>query len=383
MGASFDGTCDAVECATELGSRDLEAIADTDALVEADASSSGATDEASRVADEAAEDVGADVADTDAWSDDAPAETSDAKEVEDTEGVIIEDTEGVIEDAEGTVEDTEGAVEDTEGVIEDAGDGEDAEGASEDAEGVIEDVAAPLEAAQAIVYTSSLQVQRPLGTTDAKQGYYEYLPPSYSTSTWRKSPLLVFLHGLGENGTGSATDLPKVLKNGPPLLIKNNKWKTERTFIVLSPQHPGGGCPSADEVNAFLDYAIEAYNVNPDQVYLTGLSCGAYGVWNYLGKYEDKHVAAAVPIAGNGVGAWNSAGCDLGTVPLWAFHGESDGTVAPSGSTTPISNLQGCWPKPEALLTTYPGVGHDSWSRTYDGSAGYDIYNWLLKHKHE
>jgi len=29
-------------------------------------------------------------------------------------------------------------------------------------------------------------------------------------------------------------------------------------------------------------------------------------------------------------------------------------------------------------LTVYPGVGHDSWTRTYDLSAGHDIYTWLL-----
>lgn len=35
-------------------------------------------------------------------------------------------------------------------------------------------------------------------------------------------------------------------------------------------------------------------------------------------------------------------------------------------------------PREEAKLTIYPGVGHDSWTRTYDGSAGHDIYTWLL-----
>ena len=33
-------------------------------------------------------------------------------------------------------------------------------------------------------------------------------------------------------------------------------------------------------------------------------------------------------------------------------------------------------------LTVYPGVGHDSWDRTYDLSAGHDIYSWLLTHEH-
>ena len=31
-------------------------------------------------------------------------------------------------------------------------------------------------------------------------------------------------------------------------------------------------------------------------------------------------------------------------------------------------------------LTVYPGIDHDSWSATYDLSAGNDIYTWLLQH---
>ena len=46
---------------------------------------------------------------------------------------------------------------------------------------------------------------RPAGTTDAPLGYYEYLPPDYDDE--ESSPLLVFLHGFGESGDGSAGQL--------------------------------------------------------------------------------------------------------------------------------------------------------------------------------
>jgi len=219
---------------------------------------------------------------------------------------------------------------------------------------------------------------RPLGSTPAKQGYYEYLPPSYTQ--WGEYPLLVFLHGLGENGNGSAEQLPRVLQHGPPKLIRANQWPGSRPFVVLSPQKSGGGCPTADEVDAFIDFALEHYNVDPERVYLTGLSCGAYGVWNYLGKYKAERVRAAVPIAGNGIGAYDSAGCELGKVPIWAFHGDADKTVSVSGTTTPVDKLTKCKPRPAVGATIYPKVGHDSWTRTYDGSAGHDIYTWLLEH---
>jgi predicted peptidase len=52
------------------------------------------------------------------------------------------------------------------------------------------------------------------GTTDAPLGYYEYLPPSYADSG--ASPLLVFLHGFGENGDGTERDLGLVPATGIP-----------------------------------------------------------------------------------------------------------------------------------------------------------------------
>jgi hypothetical protein len=35
-------------------------------------------------------------------------------------------------------------------------------------------------------------------------------------------------------------------------------------------------------------------------------------------------------------------------------------------------------PRQDVVLTIYPGVDHKSWDRTYDLSAGNDVYSWLL-----
>jgi predicted peptidase len=133
-------------------------------------------------------------------------------------------------------------------------------------------------------------------------------------------------------------------------------------------------------VQSFLTYAIDAYDVDVDRIYLTGLSCGAFGGWDYLGAYGDTQVAAAVLIAGNGANAWFAAGCNLGRVPIWAFHGDADNIVDVTGTTFPVEELLGCAPAPDVQMTIYPGVGHNSWARTYDLSAGHDIYAWLLEH---
>lgn len=226
---------------------------------------------------------------------------------------------------------------------------------------------------------SDRHAARPLGTTAAAQGFYEYLPPGYAAQT--DYPLLIFVHGLGENGNGDG-ELDRVLSNGPPRLIDRDEWDSKRPFVVLSPQHSGGGCTTPGEIAAFIAFALANYSIDSRRVYLTGLSCGAIGSWNYAGNFTNDTVAAMVPIAGNGNGAFNNAGCELANLPIWAFHGDADSTVPPGGTTGPISNLRNCDSPPpfDVRQTIYPGVGHNSWRRTYDLSAGHDIYAWMLSH---
>lgn len=253
---------------------------------------------------------------------------------------------------------------------------------------------------------------RPAGTTNAPLGYYEYLPATYSAGD--PSPLLVFLHGFGESGDGSAADLPNLLGTGIPRLINVNGWEADRPFVVLAPQHAfpaddsayapcesvpehfgscammiqhelghpvdGSVCTTPAEVRDFLSYAASHYDVDPSRIYVTGLSCGAFGAWEYLSEGEGPAIAAAVPIAGEGRPAWATAGCDLGATAIWAFHGDADEVVHPAGSIEPLTNLASCPspPRSDARLTVYPGVDHDSWSMTYDLTAGHDIYDWML-----
>ena len=229
--------------------------------------------------------------------------------------------------------------------------------------------------------TSARHTARAAGTVSGTtSGFWEYLPHDYGSGA--RYPLLVFWHGLGENGDGSLEALEKVPKNGPPRLLSEDRWPEERQLIVLSPQHPGTDCPSSQEIHDYIQFALAHYDVDRTRVYLTGLSCGAIGSWNYLGDHLGEVVAAAVLVCGDGRRAFARAGCALGQVPIWALHGELDPIVSPLGSTEPLRQLKSCHPPPiDAKLTVYPGVTHDSWTRTYDLSAGNDVYGWLLSHK--
>ena len=255
---------------------------------------------------------------------------------------------------------------------------------------------------------------RPIGSTGFPMGFYEYLPPSYHNSG-SPSPLLVALNGYGENGDGTAAGLQILLGQGIPRFINVGGWPTDRPLVVLALQHveapgfdyspcdgvPWGGscvlqlqdqrgdtqpapCTTADEVHNFLSYAVAHYNVDPKRVYVTGLSCGGYGAWEYLAKYGNQQIAAAVPASGEGRPAWSHAGCKLGSVPIWAFAGALDDVVNPQGSIVPMSNLQTCpgITPDRARLTVYADIGHDAWNAAYDGERGDDIYSWMLGFTH-
>ncbi|HXI54786.1 MAG TPA: hypothetical protein VNO55_01920 [Polyangia bacterium] len=233
------------------------------------------------------------------------------------------------------------------------------------------------------------QMARPAGSTAAALGYHEYLPPGYGDGV--KRPVLFFFHGVGENGNGTS-DLSRVTANGPPKLIAANQWPASRPFIVLSPQHrPSAGAPdpiyigfdcwTPAEIHDFVAFALTTYQIDPHRVYLTGLSCGAMGSANYFKQYGGAQgVAAAALISGNASIFWPMPGCALvADVGFWAFHGDADTSVPIAGDNMALAHLTACpQPRKDVKYTVYPGGGHDVWTRTYDLSAGNDVYAWLL-----
>ncbi len=82
-----------------------------------------------------------------------------------------------------------------------------------------------------------------------------------------KYPLLIFLPGAGQYGTGSAADLAKVLTEGTPVWLKQQKFPSNFlvngqnfSFIVLVPQFKVE--PRYADLRAFIDYAFSKYRIN-------------------------------------------------------------------------------------------------------------------------
>lgn len=230
---------------------------------------------------------------------------------------------------------------------------------------------------------SSERIERhPAGSIDgAPVGYVEYVPPGYGDGELR--PLLVFLHGAGEVGDGGAESLDLVFANAIPTAIQQDRWPEERPFVVLAPQFPTDDCFWTDDLDRFLEFAIERYDVDPERVYLTGISCGGIAVWNYLAEHLDEKVAAAVIVSAQAIDALASAGCDLGLVPIWVVHGAKDDVVPVDVVNGQIEELRACTsPEPVDLrFTVYEDLGHFAWDPAYEGADAEETFAWLLSHR--
>ena len=186
-------------------------------------------------------------------------------------------------------------------------------------------------------------------------------------------PLVVFLHGAGERGADNTRQLTWL-----PLTMAGEPMRTRFPCYLLAVQCPAdekwvdvpwGGVESAvrpDEpsralraVVAALDRVVQEFPVDPDRVYLTGLSMGGYGAFDLAMRMPGRF-AALVPVCGGGDPA--AVGL-LGGLPTWIWHGAKDTTVPPARSRQMAEAMQAAGLP--VRHTELPGVGHDSWRQAY------------------
>src|SRR6266568_5061216 len=181
---------------------------------------------------------------------------------------------------------------------------------------------------------------------DKSVAYLLYLPNEYDSKEG-KWPLLLFLHGRGE----SRGPLSAVKKWGPPRLIERGE---SFPYVVVSPQ-----CPEAETWDQsrqeellleLLDHLAKQFKIDPDRIYLTGLSMGGYG-------------------------AWRLAADHLKGLPIWVFHGTDDPAVPLQRSVEMVEAIKKAG-STTIRFTTLEWIGHNSWEAAY---ASPDLYQWLDK----
>ncbi|MCK4664085.1 MAG: dienelactone hydrolase family protein [Bacteroidales bacterium] len=194
--------------------------------------------------------------------------------------------------------------------------------------------------------------------------YLLYLPKKYDKSSYKKLPLILFLHGAHERGN----DIEIVKKHGPPKVAEEMKLP----FIIVSPQCPLHEHWEPNVLDNLLNEIIKKYAVDTKRIYLTGLSMGGFATWQMAIRDPEKFTAIA-PICGGGN---PNEAYKLKNLPIWNFHGALDTIIPIKNSEEMVEAVKKVGGN--IKFTVYSGVGHDSWTETYNNP---ELYKWFLKHE--
>ncbi|MBN2851812.1 MAG: prolyl oligopeptidase family serine peptidase [Clostridia bacterium] len=196
--------------------------------------------------------------------------------------------------------------------------------------------------------------------------YLLYLPKDYQES--KKWPLVLFLHGAGERGH----DLRLLKRHGIPKLIEEG---ANFPFIAVSPQCPADFWWNElfEELSLLIDEMKNDYSIDDTRIYLTGLSMGGYGTWDFAIRRPDLFAAIA-PVCGGAMS--RRMVMKLKNIPVWAFHGAKDNIVLPSETTDLVEVLKKNGGN--VKVTIYPDMEHDSHVAAYNDPM---LYEWLLEQR--
>lgn len=269
-----------------------------------------------------------------------------------------------------------------------------------------------------VIAADNTYATKPIGSTKAPYGFIEHLPDG-AGKAGKKHPLVFFMHGHGELGD-SDKDLPNLAKHGPfKLLVQKDplaKVFADQSAILIAPQGlKADNWWKNEKLIGTFDYVLANYPVDPERIYVTGLSMGGGGTWTLATAQPDR-IAAAAPVCGAGK---PGDAAKLRGLPLWVFHAIDDPTVKfpetsqawldailtdrgakPAGgvmeghekNTQPMTGTlngktwswkAGASPAGTLVsttlnLTAYPNGGHDSWTRAY---ATPEFWTWLFAQK--
>lgn len=134
-------------------------------------------------------------------------------------------------------------------------------------------------------------------------------------------------------------------------------WAELRGHLLLCPFARGNqdfrGIGEADLWQVYEE-TERLYRIDPDRVYVTGISMGGTGTWHVAARYPDRFAALAA-VAGRG-GNIRRLGLNLANVPAYVVHGGSDDIVPPQHSRVMTAAARAAGAR--AFLSWHPLAGH-------------------------
>jgi poly(3-hydroxybutyrate) depolymerase len=128
-----------------------------------------------------------------------------------------------------------------------------------------------------------------------------------------------------------------------------------------------------DVAAAIMNVIVADYPVDKDRIYLSGVSSGGTGCWEFAIR-NSSVFAAVVPLGSAGTG--NSNLRLLLNVPIWAFHSANDDKTPVEGVRKTVQTLARLGGN--VHLTEVQIHQHDCWTQAFQV---YGVLDWLLSQR--
>lgn len=236
--------------------------------------------------------------------------------------------------------------------------------------------------AEAATYPAINLTNFPAGTyvddNPTDMNYRYFVPIDYDADdTETRYPLVLFLHGAGSGGTDNSTQLTSAAKKHL-IFVSSDAPDNQSDFpcFFVAPQAQSGDWEkdyNPEQVIGIVDHFLATYPIDPDRVYITGLSMGGAGTLDMINFYPD-YFAAAAPVCG-----WTPGGTAdaYAHIPTWLFHCADDGTVAVGSSETVVRQMRDAGGHP--IFTRYDTGGHGAWKKAYSDSS--PLVAWMMSQR--
>ena len=216
----------------------------------------------------------------------------------------------------------------------------------------------------------------PRGRYQDQEIPYRLLRPKGGERAW---PLLVWMHGFGEKGDNNYAQLRHLQmmldkptgQAGPPFFCVVMQLPADATGWTDNQAAAAGDDPAAVCLD-LVDHLLRTEPIDPERVYLSGLSAGGSACWEMLARRPDLFAAAA-PLAGSGYGTDPQRIAPLTHLPVWAFHSRADDSLSPQSVRDTVAALKGAGGS--VALTEIDSGAHDCWTAAF---RNHGLLEWLL-----
>ncbi len=166
----------------------------------------------------------------------------------------------------------------------------------------------------------------------------------------------------------------RLFVHGPAIYMSNGSLRPANIRIIAV--QPKASCMNATVYDGLVEAVRQRYSMGNNKISLTGLSCGAYSIFEYINTIPGAKakVASIVPMSF----AFHGSISNYASIPVWAISGNNDAGRGQSLQAF-INNLTNAG-YPNNKMTMFSG-GHCCWNNYYNPNyreGGKSVYEWLI-----